>query len=219
VLVLGGFDDSGDGSPATDFYDPVSDAWTAGPPLPFDDADSVGVLADGSVLVLATSGKAARLDTGASAWIRAGKATVGTTPDIVAFGAGAIALAGSGGSVIASFDPRTAVYDEAANSWSAGPRLPKLGDVSPGIGATAVQLADGRLLVVGGTQGGDFSPTRGAAVLSADGSSWTSLASAPADLAYAVGQLMPDGSVLFAGEAADFNNDVGPYLGAFRFTP
>jgi hypothetical protein len=138
---------------------------------------------------------------------------------IAAFGPGAIALAGSAGRVISSPDRHTAIYDEAANAWSAGPQLAKSGGVSPGIGATAVQLADGRLLLVGGTQGGDFSPTRGAATLAPDGSSWTSVASAPVDLANAVGELLPDGSIVVAGEAADFDNDVGPYLGAFRFTP
>ncbi len=219
VLVVGGLDDSGSGSPATDFYDPAADTWTPGPQLPFDNVDSVGVLADGSVLVLATSGKAARLDPGAGDWIAAGKASVGAQPVIAALGGGAIALAGSGGRVISSPDRHTALYDETANSWSAGPSVPKLGDLSPGIAATAVQLSDGRLLLVGGTQGGDFSPTRGAAILAANGSSWASVASAPADLGNAVGELMPDGSVLFAGEAADFNNDIGPYLGAFRFTP
>ena len=219
VLVLGGLDDSGDGTPETDFYDPASDTWTVGPPLPFDDAASAGVLADGAVLVLASSGTAARLDPGASRWIPAGKASVGLAPDIVAFGSGAMALAGSGGNVVSSFDPHTAIYAEPANGWTAGPRVPKLGNVSPGIAATAVQLADGRLLLVGGTQGGDFSPTRGATILAADGSAWTSVASAPVDLANAVGQLMSDGSVVFAAEAADFDNDVGPYLGALSFTP
>ena len=219
VLVLGGDDAQGAGSPATDFYDHSANAWSSGPDLPFADVDSVGVLADGTVLAVATSGKVARLDAGASQWIAAGKVSVGTAPEVIAFGTGAIALAGSGGNQVSRPDPHTAIFDESSNSWSAGPRVPQLDGIMPGIAAAAVVLPDGRLLLVGGTQGGDFSPARGAAILSADGSAWTSVASAPVDVANDVGRVLPDGSIVFAGEASDFNNDVGPYLGAFRFTP
>ena len=220
VLVLGGSVSPGAGSTATDFYDPTTDSWTAGPPLPFDDATAAVVLADGAVVVLSSAGKSARLKTGANHWVSAGKAPVGVYAEIVPFGNGAIALGGESGKIIYFFDPRTAIYNEATNAWSALPPMPSFHGVSPGVGAAAVQLPDGRLLVFGGSPGGsEYSATRGLAVLAADGSSWTSLASAPADLFNSVGWVMPDGSIVFAGEASDLESDVQPYLGAFRFTP
>lgn len=146
VMVLGSETTDGSGSAATtrvDLYDPATNQWREGPPRRQASLDSAVVLRDGRVL--AVSERDAELWTpGASGWVQA-PALLGQSPSVtfsglVAVGDGVLALLHSGPST-----PLLQLLETGRGEWV------YLNDADRGNPGVPALLADGRVLVVGGT--------------------------------------------------------------------
>jgi hypothetical protein len=176
-------------------YNPGTDAWTdvARMPVPIEDATAV-TLAGGDVVVLGHNDAEwhAALYDGKS-W-RAIEALDGLAfPQLVALQDGGAFELDNGGAHR---------LNRQTLSWTAIPSR------RPTAGARAVALADGRVLVAGGSGEGDSSAvpahTRADMWDPASGT-WTATADMPAPRAHGDMALLADGSVLYAGGASADN--------------
>lgn len=133
-------------------YDPIADAWTAGPPLPAPRDHACGAAIDGALYV--AGGREATLDSNAAtvfalaggAWTtRAAMPTArgGTACGVV--GGRLIVVGGEGNPAAASgVFPQVEAFDPAADAWQALPEMP-----TPRHGMAAAAV-DGKLYVPGG---------------------------------------------------------------------
>jgi len=193
VLVAGGFDASSTDLKSAEVYDPALNTWT-----------TVGSMANthnyaqlvrlGSGRVLTADIQPEVYDPTAKTWSPAGASTASWT--------GKIGFLAKTGKAITFFHygdspsamAHTRIYDEGADSWSAGASLP-----IPRGGTSAAMLADGRVLFVGG-----YDSNKGLGYSNADlydpaTDTWSSTTARPVRAAYAGIAVLPSGKVLVGG--------------------
>jgi ABC-type dipeptide/oligopeptide/nickel transport system permease component len=187
---------------AAEIYNPKRDSWSATSPPPLATANrySLAALGDGRVLVSGGQDRGGLpisnsevYDPATDAWtVVTGPTTVGGAVS-VRLKDGRVLIVGGG----TSFDAGSAlasayIFDPRSGAWASLP------DMSAArIGPAAVVLADGRVLVAGGLNGGGgirdaevFDPTTG---------TWTSVGPMGVGRANAAAALLSDGRVLIAG--------------------
>jgi hypothetical protein len=182
---------------AAELYDPLTNAWTTVASMSAARASHVGArLPNGNALVAGGSNGSTRLksveifDVASQTWSAA--APMGTAR----YGATATVLNNGKILVVGGEDaPGAELYDPAANTWT--PTAPM---TVSGFRArhTAVKLADGRVLVAGGTTGSGG--TNSAEIYNPLSSSWTAIT--PMNTFRYEGHqasLLPDGRVLVTG--------------------
>lgn len=251
VLVAGGmFMDRESGAPwrvldTAEIWDPQSGVWSRTGPLAEGRLHASAVtLADGRVLIVGGPenresnpvplASAEVFDPASGRWASAGKLASAlrgfalvALPD-----GGAIAVGGFGGlgtgrsylSTVERFDPES-------NTWSAADSLPY-----PVAGASGIRLADGRVLLAGGSvrepelidaDAGTYVSglTADAVLYDPRTGTWTSTTSMPSPRAGASAVLLPDGSVVVVGGSAsegEFNSTPGcpeAHPQAVRYVP
>ena len=207
---------------SSELWDPASGQWSPTGPLAGTRLNESAVtLADGRVLVVggvANNGDEIQLaaaevfDAASGRWSSAGALAttrVGFTLVALADG-GAIVVGGFGGLTPRAVGRLSAVerFDPVSNTWSPAQDFP-----GPVAGATGIRLADGRVLVAGGSarEPRPIDPEAGTYVsgLAADAAlfdpatgAWTVTTPMPSARAGASAVLLADGSVVFAGGSA-----------------
>lgn len=204
VLVLGGYLTTGLVTNTVELYDPATPAWTPAPPMAqARQAPSAVVLGDGRVLVAGgyASGSLASAelyDPVMNTWSAAasmGSKRLWTPATLLTDGRVLIAGGHTGGplpgtpiTVLQSAE----VYNPTSNSWAPTPTM-----ASARGGLTATRLANGKVLVAGGSNGTFVLMT--AQVYDPAANSWASTG-APAEAhEWATANLLPNGRVLLAG--------------------
>lgn len=207
----------------SEVWDPRSGTWSAtGRQAATRWGASAVTLADGRVLVV--GGMASRdsdpiqqasaeiYEPTTGQWSSAGTLAAGRNdftlvalPDGGALAAGGIGGLGTSAYAIASTVER---FDPTSNSWSPAAELP-----SPRAGATGIRLADGRVLLAGGSvrpaepldaEAGTFVSglTADAVLFDPQVATWTATTPMPSPRYGASAVLLADGSVVFAGGSA-----------------
>ena len=222
-----------DESVAAELFDPTTSTWTstAGLNAPRDDFVAV-TLRDGRVLVTGglTSGDPAEGEFGAYSSTKlydpsTGRWSAGGLLEVARMGAvGALlddeTVLVAGGAYIDSKQYRVLasaeIYDPETGTWS------RTGDLSEAReDATAVTLADGRVLVVGGTgpnSGGD-SPFASAEIYDPAAGTWTAAGSLETPREGFSLVSLPDGGALVAGGIAGATGTLSATASAERFDP
>lgn len=225
ILVAGGLyiDRTGQSDlDSSELWDPASGSWSSTGPLAGTRVDaSAATLADGRVLVVggvASNGDQAQqaaaevYDPETGRWSSAGTlATARSGFALVALAdGGAIVVGGFGGLAPRAVGRVSTVerFDPVSNTWSPAQDFP-----GPVAGATGIRLADGRVLVAGGSarEPNPIDPDAGtyisglapdAALFDPATGAWTVTTSMPSARAGASAVLLADGSALFAGGSA-----------------
>lgn len=225
VLVAGGLSIDVAGQrdlDSSEVWDPASGTWSPTSPLAGTRLNASAVtLADGRVLVVggvANNGDEIQLaaaevfDPVSGRWSSAGTlATARSAFTLVALAdGGAIVIGGFGGGAPRAVGRVSTVerFDPVSNSWSPAQDFP-----GPVTGATGIRLADGRVLVAGGSarEPKPIDPEAGTYVsgLAADAAlfdpatgAWAVTTPMPTARAGASAVLLADGSALFAGGSA-----------------
>jgi len=156
VVVLGGFDETGDVVADVEIYDPATDTWSAGAPLPEPLHHINAAVVDGKVYVLGALsgldftvvGRSYVLDPAAGSWTQLASMPPGSER-----GAGAVGVIGArvyvaGGLGLTASVADVSIYDVEQDAWEAGPPMPAALDHLVG-GAV-----DGVFHVIGGRSGG-----------------------------------------------------------------
>ena len=156
IVVAGGYEQSDQFGPSTaprahvDAYDPERDAWAARAPMPRAVSGAAsGAVGGGARLLIAGGGGLEAYDAAADAWSAAG-ALADPPQNLMASTAGRGAVVDGRLWVAGGFDENsrnsaaTFSYDEAANRWHAGPKLPNERSAFRAVGHR------GTLVVVGG---------------------------------------------------------------------
>lgn len=207
---------------SSELWDPVSGNWSVTGPLAGTRLDASAVtLADGRVLVVggvANNGDQAQVtaaevyDPESGRWSSAGAlATARSGFALVALAdGGAIVVGGFGGMAARAVGRVSTVerFDPVSNTWSPAQDFP-----GPVAGATGIRLADGRVLLAGGSAREprpiDLDAGTYVSGLAADAAlfdpatgAWTVTAPLPSARAGASAVLLADGSAVFAGGSA-----------------
>jgi Kelch motif len=202
VLVAGGGTTGRENS--AELFDPVSGTWSETRRMGqyMDDPISV-LLHDGTVLV----GTTQLYDPPTKTWTTvAGGMPRG--PDGGFLGDLEAMFVLPDGKVLALGRPgRTALYDPSRRSWTPGATM-----VTPQFGFAAVLLADGRVLVVGGSIS-DEQPVASAELYDPVSGSWTVTGSMIEARDALTATLLPDGRVLVVGAFTTSRRDVVPARG------
>jgi hypothetical protein len=219
VLVVGGEFDSTDavGDPvetdlaSTELFDPAAGRWTAGPPMPSPRSRHLALaLADGRILVLggivADPNHLARhvhggatFDPGTSSWSPVPNLPGDPIPmvAVVLHDGRVLVLAVAEGATDPSSPELVFVYDPLKNAWLTKRTYPMLR-----IGQTATVLADGTVLVAGGSRA--FTelpdPQPDAAIYEPASDRWTPIGPMAVTLFAHTATLLPDGRALLVGE-------------------
>lgn len=207
VIVFGGQGDHPVDILATEIYDPTANSWSNGPATASNHGfGSIALkLRDGRVMVIGgyyQVRSAEVFDAAANAWSAAGELAfdrVGATA--VELADGRVLVVGLGHpdgiccSELLARARTTEIWDPETNAWSFGPELdePLWGPV-PG----AAVLADGRVLIVGGTNGDAGQPTASARYLDLVSGSVTPAPSPPIAGGDVTTFPLPDGRIAFA---------------------
>jgi len=209
VLAASGPDSTVGNETTVTLYDPALDRWTVAghPNLP--DIAAAVTLRDGTVLLIGEVGQtnddttpALRFDLVTGQWVavaplpgaRAGY-SASPLPDGRVLVAGGISFRAGGATVLGT----TALFDPASGTWAETAAL-----IAPRAGHVAAILADGRVLVVGGNNGGGQEAAT-AELYSLQSRTWTALGSTGGRVgrAFAVAPLA-DGRALVIGGDAGF---------------
>ena len=226
VLVAGGFYNDRTQARVLDsseLWDPVSGTWTRTGRLAGTRWGASAVtLEDGRVLIVGgvasqesapiEQASAEIYDPDSGRWTSAGTlATARSGFVLVALSDGGALVAGGLGDLATTGLPRLSTverFDPGANRWSAAEDLP-----FPVVGASGIRLADGRVLLAGGSvrepelidaDAGTFVSgfTADAALFDPETGAWTATAPMPSPRAGASVVLLADGSAVFAGGSA-----------------
>ena len=206
---------------SAELYDPGTHTWSRAADLlePIGAADA-WTLRDGRVLLVAADGGpgssvAEIYDPATDTWSRAGRID---RPD-----GSATALLADGSLLVVGGAPEDAGWRPIARAQRLDPGTGRVTDVAsmpvPRTEAAAVTLADGRVLVVGGTDGRSPGPNMGGAPLATAviydpvRDAWAATASMPFADYPASAVLLPDGSVVVAGGAIPFDEPVTDVCG------
>ena len=205
VLVVGGYDEKSIAS--AEIYDPATNAWRRAATMSAPrSGHTATLLADGKVLVAGgwnATGflSAAELyDRNSDTWSPAAGMSVPRTAHTATLLAnGNVLVAGGGGCGCAphGWTNRAEIYEPATNTWTSAASL-----ALPHGDHTATLMADGRVLVAGGSisfPGEDLQDTEMYDPMS---DTWTSagmILGEPIDPRYASATVLPDGKVLLAG--------------------
>jgi N-acetylneuraminic acid mutarotase len=111
---------------------------------------------------------------------------------IASYALGAVMLRGKLVAISGFYTPRVAIYDPAADVWTAGPPLPRP------LQYFGTGVIDERVFVAGGDHGGDGS-TADLLVLEPGAESWTRRSPMPGGSRFAVGAAVLDGRLYVAG--------------------
>lgn len=207
----------------SELWDPRSGAWSRTGRLakPRSGASAV-TLADGRVLIVggAASRESAPIeeasaeiyDPASGRWISAGRlATARSGFALVALADGGALVAGGFGGLGTTAAARLSTverFDPVSSTWSSAAPLP-----APVAGASGIRLADGRVLLAGGSvrepelidaEAGSFVSglTADAALFDPDAGTWTATTPMPSQRAGASAVLLADGSAVFVGGSA-----------------
>jgi DNA-binding beta-propeller fold protein YncE len=215
VLVTGGYNDSGNAIAQTEIFSAVTGTWSTGASNITARTDhAVARLRDGRVMVVGgvssfsacqAIATAEIYDPSSAAWSAAGDPPI-------AFGAGTIAVTLRDGRVLVAGGSRcgdivntTALFNPSTNAWSTAARMK-----TPRAFHSAVLLANGRVLVVGGAAGAEMFDPASAAWTPTEGPEASRLTSCGGYMQSFL-SMLPDGRVLAAGGVAgDCPARVGP---------
>jgi RHS repeat-associated protein len=200
VLVAGGTSDHGTTALATVETFSVSGAtWSSTAPMESARfGHTATLLASGKVLVAGGTGLSGAAtsstevyDPSTNTWTAA--------PPMNAARSGGLAVALTSGQVLvvggaSAGGVASEVFDPTAGTWAAATSTP----ASAGLGGTIARMADGRVLVAGGTDTSGAA-TSAATVYDPATGAWSSVAPMPTARAFAVATLLPTGSVIVAG--------------------
>jgi N-acetylneuraminic acid mutarotase len=160
ILVVGGYDNSGNSLNTTEIFDPKTNSFSAGPTLPHRGYGfAAAAISGGRVLVAGgydnatgdTFDTAFALDSGATAFSPVGSLPAHSyAPAAASLPQGRALLAGGYEDPPGDYVTRAVIFDPMTNSFSSA----GIGNLShAGEEAAAVELRDGRVLVVGGWNG------------------------------------------------------------------
>lgn len=178
VHVLGGFDEAGSSLDEVEIYDPATDTWSAGVPLPEPLHHIHAAVVDGRIYALGALrqisfqavGRAYVFDPATSAWTQLTSMPAGTERGGGAVGVigGKVYIAGGlrAGNAVADFS----AYDVASDTWEALPPLPSPRDHLVG-GAV-----DGVFYAIGGRAGSISSITGAVDAFDPQAGMWSSRA-------------------------------------------
>jgi N-acetylneuraminic acid mutarotase len=201
VLVAGGQGPNAEPLLSAEIYDPATGTWQVTTETNNIHIDGTAtVLADGRVLLAGGDTRAAELYLPQShQWRPAGNmAVVRRTFTATLLPSGKVLIAGG---TNPETSPNTTwataeVYDPASDSWAATGSM-----ATPRTGQTAIALADGRVLVAGGTAG--QTPLASAEMYDPATGSWTTAGSMHQARAGAAATLLKDGQTLVLGGDAE----------------
>jgi hypothetical protein len=214
VLVTGGAADGGAALATTELYDPVTNAWSAGPSMSAARYQSAAtLLPNGRVLVSGGAPNAQALATPAyttseiydpatNSWSTAASMTTGHYGHTaVLLANGIVLIAGgitqsSGGADQATADAET--YDPGANTWSV------VGSLNvPRVGHTMALLKNGKVLVAGGA-----GPLSSAELYDPAAKTWTVTGSMNSPRTVHTMTALPDGTAIVAGGSSSSNTNL-----------
>jgi len=207
-VLVAGFCMSGSVTPA-EVFDPATKTWSSTTMALPHCAPSLTVLADGRVLAagsgkiptggggaIAASSDAELYDPTTSTWTKTGSMALTRNAHVaVRLSGGKVLVAGGvvpmGGSFLVRRECE--LYDPVGATWTATGSLP-----SPMWGSAAALLADGRVLLAGGTSDGDIGVS-GALLYDSSAGTWSAAASLKDARFRAASVVLPGGKVLVIG--------------------
>ena len=156
ILVLGGFNEGGQVVADVEIYDPATDAWTIGTPLPEPLHHANAAVHDGKLYVVGAlrgpnflaTGKVHELDPATAAWTEKTPMPPGTERGSSAVGVIGTKIYVAGGFRALDAVADVSAYDVATDTWEALPALPAPRDHLVG------GVVGGVLYAIGGRSGG-----------------------------------------------------------------
>ncbi len=224
VLVVGGHDWTGWPLASAEIYDPATNAWHDAASLSVPRRDHTAtLLADGEVLVTGGAStsdilsSAELYDPSTNTWRAAASMTLRHaehTATLLANGKVLVAGGACGCTAAYGWTNSVELYDPATDTWTPAARL-----TLPHGDHTAVLMADGRVLVAGGSMFFPGEYPQDAEVYDPASDTWSSAGTIPddpIDPRYASATALPNGKVLLAGggDATDWVLD-----GKFLYDP